>query len=625
MPRTAIATPVHVSTNQPYYTLLPNMTLAQLLLEYLALEGVTKVFGIPGATIIAIMNQLEKQQAKFDFVVCRQETGAAYMADGFARVTGGLGVVMTTSGPAASNALTGSMNAQASGIPLLTITGEVPTAHFGQGFLQEGIDARLDISQVYANAVGYSEVISNADHFTTLLQQALRTARSVPCQAAHLSLPNDVASSCAMPVAASGPPPQISFPASPERYRATTSCSDRAQLEKALDSLIAAHRPLIFLGNGSRIALQSAPRLAAFTALVDRFAIPVMTTPDAKGVFPESHAMSLRNYGMTACEWPDLYMSPPGTPGHYDALLVLGSSLGELATSVLSTDQYSKTLIPTDHFIQVDINPAIIGRDFPVTHGIVAELGAAIDDLCAIGTAAKPDTGAVSERRAFIARLKADNSPFYRPDWRASEAAPINPSAVVRVINEVVRDGHIFIDAGNCVGWGLNSFVIDPPLRFQIALAMGPMGFAVSAVVGGKLGAPDKTCVALVGDGGFLMHGSEISTAAQNQVGAIWVVLNDNDLAMVSQGMAQLYPPPAPWNDYYKLGRPDLVKYAEGLGADAVAITEEQGPAEFRAALDAAAQRAQTARKPQVIVAHIDPVPMPNYGWPTVPDPGCSK
>jgi acetolactate synthase-1/2/3 large subunit len=119
------------------------------------------------------------------------------------------------------------------------------------------------------------------------------------------------------------------------------------------------------------------------------------------------------------------------------------------------------------------------------------------------------------------------------------------------------------------------------------------------------------------------MHGAEVSTAAQYRIGAIWVVLYDNDLAMVSQGMAALFPPGPPWKDYYALGAPDLVKFSEGLGAQAVAITKDQGPAAFATALKTAIRQADTDKRPQVIIAHIDTVPMPPYGWPTLPPSPC--
>jgi acetolactate synthase-1/2/3 large subunit len=129
--------------------------------------------------------------------------------------------------------------------------------------------------------------------------------------------------------------------------------------------------------------------------------------------------------------------------------------------------------------------------------------------------------------------------------------------------------------------------------------------------------------VAIVGDGAFMMHGAEVSSAAQAGVGAIWVVLYNNDLAMVSQGMADLYPPANPWVDYYKLGAPDLVKFAQGLGANAVAIQPHQDLAAFQEAMQMAIQLGQDTNQPQVIVAHIDTVPMPPYGWPQAPMANC--
>lgn len=583
-----------------------NPTVAQLLLSYLKAEGVTKIFGIPGGALVWLMNELKLQQ-DIDYVICRHETGAAYMADGYARASGGLGVVMTTSGPGATNAVTGAMNAQASNSSVLVITGEVPEKYFGQGYLQEGADAKLDITGIFRNSVQSSDMISNPSNFQTLFQQALRNALSLPRRSAHISLPNDVAGL-----------PLSSYPSNvkPCTYRALAACTDAKAVAATLNELVHADRPMIFLGNGSRDALADPQRLKAFTRFVERFGIPVMTTPNAKGVFPETHDWSLRNYGMCGSAWTQLYMKPPTDPDHMDTLVVLGSTLGELATSVVASDLYSRTLAPRKHFVQIDLDASVIGRDFPITRGVVAEIAATLDELCAQSERLMPDHHKVGQRQQAIAAIKQAHAPWSDPAGRDSTSAPVHPAALIRVINDVMKEGEVFIDAGNCVGWSLNNLVVDAPLRYQSALAMGPMGFAVAAVIGAKMAAPDHPCLAIVGDGAFMMHGAEISTAAQNGVGAIWVVLNDNDLAMVSQGMAQLLPPAAAWTDYYKLGQPDLVKFAEGLGAQAVAITPDQGTSALAEALTNALASAQSSRRPQVIVVHIDTKPAPPYGWP---------
>ena len=611
-----------LAASDVFVTQKSNLTVAQLLLEYLKLEGATTMFGVPGGALIYLINELKLQREQFSFVICRHETGAAYIAHGYALVSGKLGVVLTTSGPSATNALTGAMNAQVANCPLLVISGEVPEQYFGKGYLQEGIDAKLDIESVYRNAVEYSTVVPSEKSFATLFRQALRDTCSQPFRAAHVSLPNDVAGTC---VTGDDPshPYRISFPRSPEQYRATPSSTDLHKTRLTFDELTSAARPLIFLGNGARHALADQARRKRFTEFVEKFVVPVMTTPDAKGIFPETHSLSLRNYGMTACAWPDAYIKEPQDPAHLDALLVLGSSLGELATSVVARDQYSKNLIPTTHFVQVDVDQSVIGRDFPITRGIVADVGATIDALCDLGKEREPDRGKTDPRRRAIEEIRKQ-SPFADPKGRSSETAPLHPAALCRVINDTMRSGHVFIDAGNCVGWSLNNLVVDPPLQYHSALGMGPMGFGVGAVIGGKLAAPDQTCISITGDGAFLMHGAEVSTAAQYRIGAIWVVLYDNDLAMVSQGMAALFPPAPPWVDYYALGAPDLVKFSEGLGAQAVAVTKDQGPAAFKAALQTAIRQAADNKRPQVIIAHIDTAPMPPYGWPTIPKPPCA-
>jgi acetolactate synthase-1/2/3 large subunit len=589
------------------HAVLDAVTVAQLVLRYLAVEGVDRLFGIPGAAVMHLLDELKLQRADFSYVVCRHESGAAYIADGYARVSGKLGVLVVTSGPGATNAVTGAMNAQNGGSPLLVISGEVSEKYFGMGYLQEGIDASLNVDAIYANATRYSAVVTAATNFQTLFSQALRDALSVPRRAVHLSLPDDIAASSLS---------NVLMPKRPENYRATPRGSDPQAVRQAFELLVAAKRPLLFLGDGARIAL-AGPRLEALKSLVEKLALPVMTTPDAKGIFPESHALSLRNYGVAGCAWPKLYMNPqaldPSLPQGYDALLVIGSSLGELATSA-----WAPLLVPKGPFMQLDLNQAVIGRAFPLDLGIVADAGVAIDQLSALGEITQPDEEVVRTRRELVARIKNSVPPWADAAKRDEGASPIKPQALMKAIGELLpKDAHVFIDAGNCVGWSLNGLEIDPPARFHSALAMGPMGFGVAGVIGGKLAAPERTCVAIVGDGAFLMHGNEVSTAAQVGAGAIWIVLADNDLAMVSQGMNQFFPDSAGWKDFYKIGNPDVAKLAAALGADAY---DARSPAEVRRAFEQALT-ASACGKPQVIVAHIDTNEIPPYYPPAPPPP----
>ncbi|HTU19395.1 MAG TPA: thiamine pyrophosphate-dependent enzyme, partial [Gemmataceae bacterium] len=285
----------------------------------------------------------------------------------------------------------------------------------------------------------------------------------------------------------------------------------------------------------------------------------------------------------------------------------LASSLGDLATHM-----WDKALTPAGPFVQVDLDQGVLGRAFPIDLGIVAEVGRFLDDFLEQGEQATPDEAIVKTRRRLVEHIR-EQSPYRDPDKRGSDASPILPQALMRCLSEELKNvrggAHVFIDAGNCVGWALHYLEVDPPVQVHSALAMGPMGFGVGSVIGAKLAAPDRVCVGIVGDGAFLMHGSEVSTAARYRVGAIWVVLFDDDLAMVSQGMNFYFPDPR-WNHYYAIGQPDLVKFAEALGATAYAI---QAADELRWAFSQAITAAETEHKPQVIIAHHDHSEVPPY------------
>lgn len=602
----------------------PALLCSDVLLGYLKLEGVSHIFGVPGSananTLLALGRTVQPPGDQgVCFVMCRQETGATYIADGYARVTGGLATVLVTSGPGALNALTGAVNSHESRTPMLVLTGEVAQQWYGKAYLQEGVDADIDIDGIYANACRYSAIISSPLNFVELLSQALREARSLPAGAAHLSLPDNIMASPA--------PTGTVLPTASTSYRVQPMSSDQATMAKVFAGVMAAEYPLLFLGDGARAALRDPQRLAAFTALVEKLALPVMTSPDGKGIFPESHDLSLRNYGLAQCEWPVYYLKPnmidPARPAQFDALVVLGSELGELATIAPSTDptdvHYTRDIVPSGMFAHIDASQSIIGREYAITFGAVAQAEQAIDQLIASGAATPDPPPSAAARRAFVAELKAAKSPFRSPDARTAPDSPIKPQALMyqmqRALAARPEPANIWVDAGNCVGWCMQYLEVDPPNAIFSALAMGPMGFGVGAVIGGKIGAPAMTSIAVVGDGAFMMHASEVSTAAANNVGAVWVVLYDNKLGMVAQGMQAFFPNQGPWNDLYTLGSPDLAAAARAYGADAYDL---HSPADAIEAFATALTLAHENNRPQVIVAHIDTTEIPPYYPPGV-------
>ncbi|HEX9582370.1 MAG TPA: thiamine pyrophosphate-binding protein, partial [Gemmatimonadales bacterium] len=620
---------------------------ASLILDYLRLEGVDTIFGVPGGGLIALLAELRKRGKEFRFVIARQETGALFEADGYARVRGHVAAAMVTSGPGALNAVNGFVNANDSHVPVILFSGELSEALTGHGYIQEGLGADLDVPALYRATTAYAALCTDLQNLQVQLEHALRLAATAPYGATQVTIPNDVA---VLPLASSVLNP---IPASPDQYRpVAASAAPEAETRVILKNLLAAKKPLLFLGNGcrrslldpsrSRIGSRTATRLQRLLALCDRFAIPVVTTPDAKGIFPETHPLSLRFYGKASCPWPAAYMGNP----QFDALLTLGASLHDL-----DTERWAPAMVPAGPFMQVDLDPGVIGRGFPISLGVVADVGPMIDLLYRLGEEAKLTKGqqaAMVRRRALVAKVRA-TSPFRFGEAMSSTTSPAKPQAIMKAITELAPEGcHILADPGNSLAWAAHYLAVDPPgyrsgkgavIRGQShqALGMGPMGWATAAVVGCKIGAPDSACVAITGDGAFLMHGNEVATAASHGVGAVWVVLDNQDLAMVSQGMFLLAnhaggPDPAGWEDYYDLGRHDLAGFAKSLGAQAVTV---KSPEEFRDAFSRALQQADTGKKkpgagtkfdlggrPQVIVVQVDRAEIPPLYPPDFYPPG---
>jgi acetolactate synthase-1/2/3 large subunit len=583
-------------------------TYGDLLLDYLQLEGVSHIFGIPGGGVAGMLDLLTKRLDSLTYVVSRHETGAAYMADGYYRVSGKLGTVLVTTGPGATNALTGVSNADAAGSAMLVLTGEIQSNFFGMGYLQEGIDGSLDVNAVFRASCGSSAVLVNSTSNFYLIESALRTAMSVPRRAAHLSLPVDVTmTKPVLPLPPSPPPP--SMPTRPQQYRGAPPVAPADSISAALSLLAAAKRPLILIGNGCREALRDKATAKALLDFVTRHSIPVITTADGKGLLPDDHPLSLRTYGLANCIWPYQYMMQKDPV--YDALLVIGSGLGEMAT-----DKWISCLQPNGVMIQLDANPHILARDYNTDLAIAGEAGDFIRRLQAGALHVQWNAQEAKDRAAKVALIKSTLSPFQNEQAYLSESAPIHPAALCRVMQENLpaRDTILMLDSCNSVGWGLHYLVAKPGFDTHASLDMGPMGFAVGAVIGAKLARPEATCVALTGDGAFMMHGAEISTAKRYGVGAIWIVLQDDDLGMVTQGLSVAYKDVSPsvWEKMFNLGSPDLVAFATGLGADAVAIDR---PAQLAVALKAALKGAKAGR-PQVIVAKVDRAAVPPYYTP---------
>lgn len=553
-------------------------------------QGVDTIFGLPGSAVGPLLERVLRDE-DLRFVMARHESGAVAMADGYARATGRLGVAMVTAGPGALNALPHLAVANADNSPVLLVTGQVARAGSGRGAFQDSGPDGVDIDAVYRPCVKHSRLLSFAGSAPSLVENALRQAVTGPAGAVHLSIPVDLYREPVPEIPAAGRVcGMIAAPA-----------VDPAVCAEVLRLVLSARRPLILLGNGARDALTGpAGSAAGLAGFCERFAVPVATTTKGKGLFPERHraALGVASIGGSVPARAYLSAAPP------DVVLVLGSSLGEWATR-----NWTCELQATRAFIQVDADPARIGRAYRVDLGITADAGAFLGAF--LQQAAELDDAgqatAVQARAALLAELP---EPAWRPAARGGQAGglPARPQDVMAELREWLdTDGRrlVLLDAGSSTGWFTQLVPLVPPARALLPWGLGSMGWANAAVIGAKIADPAVTCLTLTGDGGFLMNAAEIATAARHRVGALWLVAQDDSYNTIRQGMTHSFPDTYdPHREDFGLGNPDLALLAESLGATAYRVDHVE---KLAATLEQAETAAAEQRLPQVICVRIDP------------------
>lgn len=569
---------------------LEEVTVVEALLAHLEAEQVDAVFGIPGGNIAPLVQAL-RRQSRIRFIIGSHEGGSAFMADGYARATGKLGVCAVTAGPGATNAMTGVASAHLDQVPVLTLSGQVSTERFGLGAIQESTDeGGINTAEMFRHCTASSTTIVDARSFPRLLERALKTAYAVPHGAVHVSLPTNVARQKL---------PKVSVPTAPGAWKVGLPAAPASEVYTAFELLRQAKRPLIYLGSGAREALER--RGPEFAAFVRRYCIPVVTSLRGKGLFSEEDFLSLGVLGIAGSKRAEQYLGEG-----VDVLLVLGSRLGEWASKSFSSLFESASTV-----IQVDATPSVIGQFLQVDLPVVADVGSVVAGLVEFGHTSAPGHEAlVRERRQH---LNALNLAHRSAAEVLPEDGPLKPQHVMAELNPHLR-GHtdLYVDMGNCTGWATHCLRIAPPARVFYPCGLSSMGWSLGAVIGGKVGRPENTAIALTGDGSFLMNGTELVTAVRYRVGAVYIVLNDNYLGMVNHGEhAQSGGEYALDDPYFSLGDPDLVKFSESLGAAAYEVTK---PGQLAQLLPQVLQRADEERRPQVIVCRIDYREVPPYG-----------
>ena len=548
----------------------------ETLLRYLEGEGVGHVFGIPGGPLMPFYEAMYGS-SRVRPILAKHEEGAAFMADGYARVRGGLGVCCATTGPGATNALTGLACSATDSIPVLLVTAQVATWTFGKGAAQESSGYAVDIVDLYKTVAKKSVMLVNNAGCGDVIRGLLRSALSGRTGPAHLNLPADLAKK---PGAAEIVPPRL--------YRAPASSFDREAVRRAARALLRAKRPAILAGHGVTLsgAFEELRRLA------ERLAIPVASSPKAKGCFPEDHVLSLGVLGFAGSPQAEAYF----TSGDVDVLLVVGSGLGEQVTNA-----WDPRLHPSESLIQIDVDCDQIGRNYPTATGIVGDAKSVLTELyfqIARESREKEADTPAEARRAALRLFKAAHPRVTGAELMDDMSTPLKPPRLMKELQEAMPgDALLFVDIGNSMAWAIHYLTITQPRSFFVNLGFASMGHAVAASIGGKLAAPEKPVIALVGDAAFAMNGMEVHTAVENEVPVVWIVLNNGGHGMVYHGERIQFKGKFVSS---KFSRPiDVARLAESLGALACRVEE---PNQLAGALGAALK----SGRPAVIDARVD-------------------
>ena len=487
----------------------PTLSAIRLLLRYLEQEGVEYIFGIPGGPIMPLYEALY-ERGRIKPILTKHEGGAAFMADGYARVSGKIGVCCTTAGPGATNALTGVAVACADHIPVLLLTAQVATQHFGKGAFQESSPEGADAVSLYRPVTKWSTMLPHPDSMGAVVRKALRLLTSGRPGPVHINLPCNFMTQ---------PVPAELLPSAQYRFSARTF--DRAAVKEASAALSAARRPVILAGHGVNLARAWGP----LRELAERFQIPVATTFKAKGALPEDHPLSLGLFSHSGSPGVRDYVADPET----DVLLVIGTSLGEA-----SSCGWDERLSRKKALLQIDIDPADIGRNYPVDVALVGDAHAVLREL-------RFEMEREFQKGPLAAVLRPQDAGRPAPEDLPGAAdqgpGPLKPRALLAELRQALpRDAVLFVDNGTIRTWAGRYFPVYRENCFFVNMGLASMGYAVAGSIGGALAGRKRPVVALVGDAAFAMNGMEVHTAVEYGVPVVWVVVNNGGHGMIYHG-----------------------------------------------------------------------------------------
>jgi acetolactate synthase-1/2/3 large subunit len=554
-----------------------------LLTEYLERIGVEVIFGLCGHTIIGFLDALGK--SKIRFVSARHEQVAAHAADGYARASGKVGVLLTHLGPGLTNAATGVANAALDSVPMVVIAGDVPSYFYGRHPHQEvNLHQDADQFQIFRPFCKRVYRVDNVEDLPRIVERAFHLAQTGRPGPVLVDVPMDLFSADLSWDAFGKTPPEIA------KQRIDPATADRI-----VHALANAKRPVLYAGGG----VLSSRATAELTALAEALEVPVVHTLMGKGCLPDGHPLLLGQSGFWGLPVANEKCRAA------DVIVAVGTRLAEANSS--SWDSRFTFSIPPTRLIHIDIDPSEIGRNYQTELGVVADAKLA---LAALADAAR---GCPHADRGRLREEIAEGRRKFKSNWAdqwTSEQYPLRPERILSELrNAAPEDAFIVTD----VGWNKNGvaqqFPITVPGTFITPSGLATMGFGPAAAIGVKLAQPHRLTIALVGDGGFSTNPSVIATAMEAEVPVIWVVMDNSAFGTIA-GLEEMH---YGWSfgcTFRCNGKPYTVDYAamaRSFGAQGTLI-------ESAGQLGPALRQAIESKRPALIQVPMENAPTPTPG-----------
>jgi acetolactate synthase-1/2/3 large subunit len=509
------------------------MTGSQILLECLKREGVEVVFGYPGGQILPTFDALYGYEG-FKFILTRHEQGAAHAADGYARVTGKVGVCISTSGPGATNLVTGIANAFMDSIPMVAISGQVPTALIGNDAFQEA-----DITGITRPITKHNYLVKDIKDLAGIIREAFYIASSGRPGPVLIDLPKDVQVAQTEFIW----PPEPSLRSYNPRYT-----GHPGQIKRAVKMIMESKKPVIYAGGGI-ITSGASEELLEFA---EKTGIPVTWTLMGIGGFPSLHKQSLGMLGMHGTAYANHSIMDA------DLIIALGARFDDRVTGRL--DAFASNA----KVIHIDIDPSSISKNVKVHIPIVGDAKQVLKELaCEIKRAP-----VIEDWLKHVEALKKKYPMGYK------EKSKILPQYVIQQIDEVTAGQAIVCtEVGQHQMWAAQWYNYSQPRTFVSSGGLGTMGFGFPAAIGAKVGCPGKTVFNIAGDGSIQMNIQELATCIENKINVKVAILNNGYLGMVRQWQELFF---NRRYSYTPITSPDFVKLAESYGAVGIRVTSKE-------------------------------------------------